>query len=379
MALRSFSLIGGIGALLLFIPIAKYFLKPWAVLVAVGILALGEPFIYHATEAKQYGTELFASMLALYLFLKFQHSQKLFSLLLWGVVGGLLVWFSYSSIFVLAGLAFVLSSNLLLRKEWKSFFLKLIPFTSWLCSFALVYYFFLSKYQDSGWLKNFFDKMYLAYMPMPPSSFKDVVWFPYTYYMLLERNLGLLVKFGDHIKHYSFGQTFFRMPFLPLLLVIVGVIALFRKNKYYFCLLVFPILLTLLASGFKLYPFYERFILFLAPMFIILIAYGAERFVAVFDQHKRKIVAPIVLLLLLFPLVWNAVRFTTNPNNLYKKEYNREAAIYVNDRFRPGDAVYYYWNMVHVYKYYKDAYNLKYTAIQGTDFKHLAANKEEYY
>ncbi|HEX8428065.1 glycosyltransferase family 39 protein [Hymenobacter sp.] len=378
-ALRLFSLLCGLGSLLIFVPVAKYFLKPWAALVAIGILAMGEPFIYHSTEAKQYSAELFAAVLALHLFIKFQHSFKISSLLLWGVSGGILVWFSYSSIFILAGIAIVVSFNILFKRDWGNLFLKLIPFTIWLFSFSLVYFFFLRKFEDSGWLKNFFEVIYDAYMPMPPSSFKDLRWFAYAYYMLLERNLGMLTKFGHHIKDYSIIQTFFRMPYLPILLEIIAIVVLFKRNKYFLALLAAPILLTLLASGFKFYPFYERFILFLAPLFIILIAYGAERVAAAFGPRKSAIAATILFLLLLAPPLWNAVRFTVSPIYLYKKEYNREALLYVNDRYKKGDAVFVYWNMNHAYKYYKDAYNLKYTALGREDIRSQASSKSDYY
>ncbi|UOQ67127.1 glycosyltransferase family 39 protein [Hymenobacter volaticus] len=378
-ALRLFSLLCGISALFFFVPVARYFLKSWAAPIAVGILALGEPFVYHSTEAKQYSAELCASVMALYFFVKFHKSLEIKSLLVWGIAGGLLVWFSYSSIFILAGLAIVVSGNLLLNKEWKNFSLKLIPFTIWLFSFSLVYFLFLRKYEDSGWLKNFFEVMYAAYMPMPPSSKKDLVWFAYTHYMMLERNLGMLTKFGDHIKNYSPLQTFFRMPFLPIIMEAVGGLILFRKSKYLFLILTTPIFLTLLASGFKFYPFYERFILFLAPLFLLLIAYGAEQTVNVLNQNISKAIAPILFILLLLPPFWNAVRFTLDPSQLYKKEYNREALLYADDRFKEGDAVYVYWNMNHAYKYYKDAYSLKYDALGRDDLRHVTASKQEYY
>ncbi|UOG75311.1 glycosyltransferase family 39 protein [Hymenobacter tibetensis] len=378
MALRLFSLLGGIISLFAFIPVARYFLKPWTVILAVAILALGEPFVYHSTEAKQYGTELLASILAFYLFTKYHRSFKVSSLLLWGISGAILLWFSYSSIFVLAGIAIVVSCNSLLQKEWKQFFLRLIPFVSWLLSFALVYYFFLSRYQDSGWLKNFFEVVYGAYMPLPPSSLKDMIWLAYSHYMILERDLGILTKFGD-IKDYSAMQTLFRMPFLPLSLEMVGIIYLFIRNRYHLFLLALPIGLALLASSFRLYPFYERFILFLSPLFIILIAYGAEKAAEFFSKRTGNIVASVLFLLLLFPPTWNAVRFTVFLTTLYKKEYNREAILYVNDRYQPGDAVYVYWNMNHAYKYYKEAYPLAYIARGGEDLRSLSANKQDYY
>jgi len=377
MALRLFPLICGIGSLLVFIPVARHFLKPWGVLVALGVLTLGGPAIYHAVEAKQYSTELFASILSLYFYIRFRKSHRILALVLWGLGGGLLVWFSYSTIFMLAGIAIAVSTGLLLKQDWKNFFLRIIPFAMWLVSFGLVYYFYMMKFQDSGWLKYFFEVMYNAFMPLPPTSLHDLTWFVRTPYVLLQHPLGLLLNFGGHVKDYSAVQSVFRMPFLPLLLGALGAFSLFRRNKFDFALLVLPIALALLASGLKLYPFNERFTLFLLPLFILLLAFGAERAVAFFSS-KNKAVAPLLLLLILAPPAWNATREVVDPGNFYKKEYNREAVLYVNDRYKPGDVVYVYWNMYHAYTYYKEAYNLKYEAVGGKDLRHSSKSTEEY-
>ena len=377
-ALRLVSLLSSLGTLWFFVPVARYFLQPWTVLVAVGVLALGEPFLYHATEAKQYSTELFAAVLALYLAFRFEHARRPASLLLWGLSGGALVWFSYSSIFVLAAIALVRSARHLLARNWPLFFRQALAFGLWLGSFALVYFFFLRKYVDSGWLKNFFDVMYGAYMPLPPTSRQDLTWLAYTQYMLLERNLGLLLKFGA-LRDYTPLQTLLRLPLLPLFLEAVGALTLLRRQPHRFGLLVLPIGLTLVASSLRIYPFYERFILFLSPCFLLLIAYGAERVVVLVPAPARERVALLLLLLLLLPPSWNALQFSVNPNLLYKKEYNREALLYVNERYQPGDAVYVYWNMNHVYKYYKPAYHLQYEALGREDLRHRTAGKAAYY
>ncbi|MBC3542129.1 glycosyltransferase family 39 protein, partial [Rufibacter sp. H-1] len=65
MALRLFPLLCGLAALAAFVPVARHFLRPWAAALAVGLLALASPAVYHAVEAKQYSTELLASVLAL--------------------------------------------------------------------------------------------------------------------------------------------------------------------------------------------------------------------------------------------------------------------------------------------------------------------------
>lgn len=377
-ALRLVSLLCGLGTLWVFVPVARYFLQPWTALAALGVLALGEPFLYHSTEAKQYSTELFAAVLALYLALTFQHARRPASLVLWGLSGGALVWFSYSSIFVLASIAIIISAKNLLAKNWKLFFYQAFSFGMWLVSFSLVYYFFLRKYVDSGWLKNFFDVMYGAYLPLPPTSLKDIHWLAYTQYMLLERDLGMLFKFGA-LRDYTPLQTLLRLPLVPLLLELVGGLVLLRRRPYWFGLLVLPIALVLVASSLRIYPFHERFILFLAPFYLLLIAYGAERLVALVPTVAREQVAALLLVLLLLPPSWNALQFSFKPSLLYKKEYNREAMLYVNERYQPGDAVYVYWSMNHAYKYYKPAYQLKYEALGREDLRQRATDEAAYY
>jgi len=377
-ALRLVSLLSGGLALGLFVPVARRFLQPWTAVLAVGILALGEPFIYHAVEAKQYSTELCAAVVAWWLVLRFYRAQTSRDLLLWGLGGGLLLWFSYSAIFLLAGFALILSVHHLRTQGWLGFGRRLIPFTVWLVSFGLIHYFFLRHYQDTGWLRNFFAVVYKAYMPLPPASGDDLVWFAYTHYMLLERPLGLLLKFGN-LEQYSPLQTLLRLPLLPLLLEAVGLVALLRRQSFAFSLLLTPVLLTLIASGLQLYPFYERFILFLAPSLILLIAYGAETVVAWLGPTYYHLAAGVLAALLLLVPLWNATQFTLDPAKFYKKEYNREAALFVHEHYQPGDVVYFYWNMRHVHEYYHPAYALRYEAVGGADLRHIAANAQAYH
>jgi len=133
MALRLFPLLCGIASLFLFRPVARYFLKPVGVVVAMGILAAAPPLIYHAVEAKQYSTELFATVIALFLYTRFHKQMALPSLLLWGVSGALLLWFSFSSIFILAGMAMGICLHYLIKKNGGTFF---VPLSLSLCGLS---------------------------------------------------------------------------------------------------------------------------------------------------------------------------------------------------------------------------------------------------
>ncbi|WP_187261813.1 glycosyltransferase family 39 protein [Pontibacter beigongshangensis] len=377
MALRLFSLLCGVASLFFFIPVARHFLRPWAVALALGMLALSTPVIYHSVEAKQYSTELLAAILALYFYTRYSQRQVgVAGLVVWGVLGGALLLFSYSVIFVLAGIAFALILHILLKKEWKKLFLYLVPFSMWLLCFGLTYIFFIGKYEDSGWLMDFFDKVYDAFMPVAPTSVSELVWFGRTAYLALHHPLGLLLNFNHSSYDYSNLESLLRLPVLPFLLGVTGVVFLLRQQKLHFAVLVFPVVLALLASGLKQYPFCERFLLFLVPSFVLTIALGVEQ--AYKFSSGRAWVFGLLAFMLLAPPAWNVARDVVNPNLFYKKSYNREAMLQINDQFQEGDVVYLYWNATPAYQYYKEAYHLKFEAIEGKDLKSMAVDKEEY-
>ncbi|WP_181304109.1 glycosyltransferase family 39 protein [Rufibacter sp. XAAS-G3-1] len=372
MALRLFSLLAGIASLFFFVPVARHFLKPWAGLLALAMMALATPVVYHSVEAKQYSAELFASILALFFYLRYHAHTNTASLLKWAAAGAILPWFSYSVIFVLAGIAFAVCLNELLRKEWGKLFKYAGAFGIWLCSFGIIYLVFMSKFNDSAWLIHFFENYYNAFLPFPPSSAADIKWFP-------EKAISVLkYPMGQNALHLHWPYTYLieHLRVLPFLLMVAGAILLLKKSSLRFNVLGFPILLALVASGLKLYPFHERFILFLFPMFILLTCYGAQALSSFLSARVK--VKPLLIGLLLVPAVWNATWEVVNPRYFLRSEANREALLFINDNYKEGDVVYVYWNMWQAYAYYKDAYNLKFTAVRGTDVKKISANHKEY-
>lgn len=377
MALRLFPLLCGIASLFLFLPVARYFLKPIGVVVAMGILAAAPPLVYHAVEAKQYSTELFATVVALFLYTRFHQKMALQSLILWGVSGAVLLWFSFSSIFILAGMAFGVCIHYLIKKEWRYLFRSIVPFAIWLVSFVVTYLLFTHKHGDSAWLLDWF-RIRDSFMPFPLSSFADVGWFFKKIFSLLHHPLGL--SWLDlTASHHAVVRVLSRMSLLPFALLAVGVAAFYRKDRKEFMVLVLPVLLTLLTSGLELYPFMDRLIVFLAPVLILFVALGCEKVTAVFFRApKWRFILPT--LVLLGPLA-NAAHqvIDTDAFGDYKKSYQVETLSYINDRYREGDMVYIYWNNLVGYRYYNSTRGFKFEAVEGEDYRLMAKDKADYY
>ncbi|RNI22973.1 hypothetical protein, partial [Rufibacter latericius] len=285
--------------------------------------------------------------------------------------GAGLLWFSYSAVFVLAGVGAAVGLRALRRGGLRALLGYAPAFGLWLASFAAVYALFLGRYQDSAWLTVFFEKYCQAYLPISFSPGTLFKWFFEKANEIVKNPLGQTFRFA-----VASPAPFILLRFFPLLLLGGGIALMLKKDFFKFSVLFFPVLLTLIASGLKFYPFYERLVLFLAPMFLLFIAYCAQEIISFFSE--RSSLKLMVVALLIAPPAYNGIREIYNPDYFLNKEKGREALLFINDRAKEGDVVYVYWNMWHVYSYYKEAYGLKFTAVEGKDLKTASANEAEY-
>ncbi|MDR6782480.1 hypothetical protein ABIE26_001032 [Pedobacter africanus] len=374
-SLRCLPLISGLFSLLVFIPVSKYFLGFRASVIAIGILSFSPALIYHSVEIKQYSTELLSTLLCLYFLIRFDGATGLRSLFLWGMIGGLILWFSYSSVFILAGIGIARSLIYIINKKWKLLLLGILPYSIWLGSFALNYVLFTHKHAESEWIVYWF-RAYGNFMPFPPKSITDLKWFALNLYRLMDYPLGLLWNFNFAFAKNSIA-VILKMPILSIGLFIAGTYSFLKGNKILCFSLFFPVLLTLLASGMELYPLTERFWVFISPIFIIIIVKGLDLISSWFNAKFSFLM--IAVLLLCGPVVQSAY-YVWSPEKFYvhKKSFQREALMYVNQEYREGDVVYIYWNNLPGYRLYHQMHELKYTAVEGKDYRKESKNIEDY-
>lgn len=374
--LRLIPLVSGILSMFLFVPISKYFFKGLTSVLAICILCLSPAIIYHSVEIKQYSTELLGTVLSLFLYIKFKNKDDIKNLFIWGLCGAIILWFSYSSIFILAGIGIGLTIGHTYTSTWKALLARLIPFSIWIISFIVNYLLFTHKHAESEWIVYWF-RAYNNFMPFPPKSFADLKWFALNIYRMMDYPLGLLWNFNN-IKSNQLLSVILKEPFLPIILLGLGTYLSIKKRRNYSAIFIVSVFLTFLASGLELYPLTERFWVFLSPIFIIFIAEGFSFALSKLKQRNLKYL--LFLILIAGPLI-QSISTIIYPETFYlhKKSFERETLSYVNKNFKTGDAVYVYWNNLPGYKLYKEIYNLKYKAIEGTDKRLNSKNYTEYY
>lgn len=374
MALRTIPLLAGIGSIFLYVRVCGYFLKPLAQILALAVFAFAPALIYHSVEIKQYSTECLATIIALYLFIRFKDQQEWKGKLLWGVLGAITLWLSYSVIFILAGIAGGVTLNALLKKNWKVGYMNLLPFSLWVISFIINYLLFTHRQAESQWVVYFF-KTYHNFMPMPPHNGEELKWFPKNLQQMMDYPLGMVWDLQGFRKGLFFKVL--SIPVLPICLMATGIISLFRLHRRNFYVMVFPVLLMLFASGIYLYPLIERFWVFIAPVFIIFIALGFEYYV--FKYKTNWFTTTLFVLVIAGPVVQSAY-YLVEPQTFYKhkKSLERESLLYVNANFKEGDAVYNYWNNYPGFDFYKAILPLKFKAAEGRDVRKNFGSLEAY-
>ncbi|MCC8410807.1 glycosyltransferase family 39 protein [Mucilaginibacter sp. UR6-1] len=371
--LRLFPFICGILSLVIFVPVVQKLLKPAGSVVAMALLAFGPVVLYHSVEAKQYSVELFSVILLLYLYLQYYGQATLKKRLIWGIWGAAIVWFSFASIFVMAAMAAAIGLNYLLKKQFNLLIAVMPVFAVWFGSFIINYVLFTSKDSDTGWLVFFFV-YHDSFMPL---SAHALPWLVKRMVSFLNYPMGL-----SWVNVYNVGilqQAVLRMIFIPLLLAGLGIWQLYRNKKQLLLIIGFSFLVVFAASALKLYPFHERLTLFLAPLFIVLLAAGVDFFYQ--RPFKSNIALAVLALMLVFGPVKNTLVQAKNTYLFgdYKKSFQREALTYLNNHYQPGDDVYVYWNDLPGYNLYKQIYPLKFTAVAGIDHRHKVSNFSSYF
>jgi hypothetical protein len=373
MGLRFFPLICGIASLFVFQPVARKFLGQLGLVVAIGILALAPPLVYHSVEAKQYGVELFGTILLLYNYIRYRDKTDMRSILVWGLWGAIIAWFSYSSVFIMAGLALTIGLKCLFEKRWVMLPKLILLFALWFGSFAVNYIIFTQKDAHTGWLVYFFVK-HEAFIPHSGEAIK---WLAAHFIGFFNYPLGL--SWAVVYQHGPLYQMLYRVAWVPMILCVLGIYYLLKHDKWLLLLIFGTFLIVLAASAVKLYPFHERLTVFLAPLTILLLASGCE---VVFSGSRfNKITRWALVLILLIGPAKNSFAevFNTGLFGDYKKSYHREAFLYLNDHFRSGDTVYVSWDDLPAWHWYKKWYPLKYSAKEGTDFRYTSHNFPEYF
>lgn len=328
MALRLVPFLAGIGSILLFAMVARRFLAPNAVPIAVGLFSICNPLIYYSSEAKQYSSDV-AVVLVLYLMAGPLLEAQLGTVrvISFSVAGAVAVWLSHPAAFVLVGLglgSFWMSA----RKKDRPALLKISLLTTiWSCSFLVFYSVSLHSLSQNRRLLDYWND---AFAPFPLSSPANAMWYVNSF-------------FG--IFSYPVGLAF---TGIAAVAAVLGAMEVFGTHQGRFILLILPTALTLVASWLHRYPFQGRLLLFIVPSAILLIAAGLETIQSKTRESLPLLSSLLIGFLFLLPLA-DASREFVKPRRV---EELKSVIEYVEKRSSEGDILYCYYASAPSMEYY---------------------------
>lgn len=345
-ALRLVPLLAGLLALFLFYPVFRRLVHPNAAFVGLVLFALAQPMIYYASEVKQYSTDSAVTLLLIGLAMAVVHrASSRIHLTVFCIAGAVTIWFSHAAVLVLAGIGSVLVLRSFVRSDHSGSARLLAVCSVWLVSFFALYRLSLTGLLENPYLTSFWRK---DFMPLPPTSLADLKWFGSVFFFDVFEYPGGLAAAG-----------------LAAALFIVGAISLYRNKRLSFYMLVSPLIVTLIASGFHKYPFGDRLILFLVPLMLVIIGVGAERLRSLTHRSGPEVTIVVLAMLFITPL-YSAVDSFVNPID---REEIRAVLDHVAARKSPNDVVYVHYGATPAFAYYESRYDFSENeVIQGLDF-----------
>ena len=336
--LRLFPFIAGIAAIFIMHNVAKKYIGSRGSLIATGLFVISVPLIYYASEAKQYSSDVFASLLLLFLAHRCISADSTFKhFFVLGLVGALSIYMSHPALLVIMGIGFSLTVDMFFRKDRQRLLWVGIILLFWLINFITLYFISLRSLASNEALINYWSSIF---MPIPPWS--NIEWFIKTFSTMLINPVGL----GSNMA-------------IIAILTVLGCSSLFIENWPSALLLTMPFFTTLLASGFEKYPFQDRLLLFIVPMVLLLLAEGLERLYLLVRKYNTSIaigVCVIIGALIMYKPMETAFQNLKTPN---MREHIKPVMSYLEHNRLNTDSIYVYYGAQYAFYYYAPMYDLE--------------------
>lgn len=335
--LRIFPIFAGILGIYLIYRITSDYFGAFG-LFALSMFAFNSWMIFYSSELKQYGSDVMVTLLLIYLSLRCLKEDPQIRDFIWlGVAGTAAIWLSHVAVFILPGIGLALVVEKYARH-------RNIPFTwlfclgsAWFISFGLDYLLVLQYTAADKYFQSFWQK---SFLPLPPWD-----------------NPAWLVNVYGKFLLVLLGRTDLLLMYLIPVLAVIGGLLFFKRSQSMALILIFPFIMTMAASAWQKYPLTYRFMLFLVPLTLLLMAEGIGG-IYLFIAKRQRMVAVLlcgipVSIMLLFSMQAVLADFRSPPTIKEIKPIMK----YIEENMEPHDLIYVYHLVVPEFTYYAPFYH----------------------
>ncbi len=340
--LRLFPFISGVLSLVFFSIVIKFYIPSNVRLIGFGLFAVLPQLIYYSSEVRQYSSDVLISVLLL-LMIEFILRDDLNKrrIIAFGLLGAVCIWFSTPSVFV-----------------WTGGFMALIMIFAWERNFKKTAQIFqICLLWSMGLLIYYF--CYLRYFVRNTETIQVWNWDSEGGYFPVFPITSLKIVSCINQFILEFRMALYLLPTYQAIstvsLFAIGTISFILLNGKRFLILYSPVIMTLIAAGLKKYPFHQRLIFFLIPIFIIIITCGAEQIIKRTRNIRPLVFMCIISLLFFFPL--RIMKYSITGTNSH--EEIKHVLAKIKELKQPGEVIYVYYGANAAFQYYAQRFGFK--------------------
>ncbi len=326
LGVRLFPLLAFIASMFTFKKILQYILtSEVSRVIILSLFAFNLSYLYFSSEFKQYIVDVAVALLIILLNLKAYSSEtkKYIRISLFYCIAILLSHVAILIIFTLS--LYNLWQQWEMKTINKTFFVSHLLFALY---FAIFYFTFMYHHPLQGAMEKYWQHSFL-----PTNNLNDfLLFFKHKFSMIFAD----FFQFGKII-----GGAF-------MLLFILGIIASLKTKNYRITIIALtPIVLHLVLSALKAYPFDLRLILYLTPLILILMGIGLDFILSNYPSLAK----PLGLLAVL-PIIFIGIKIANKQIPIQREEIKNSYAV-LKSKIKPEDKIVYYWQSDYTYQYYK--------------------------
>ena len=251
--LRLFPLLCYWASIYLFYKLLRHtFTDKFVIIFALSLYAFNGTLIYYSSEVKQYITDVMVAIAICYFTVKNYRDEKNRYIVL-AIAGAIGIFLSNVSPLLLSGAGLCLVIEYIKTKRNLSSLL--IALGTWAIVFGVYFFCFVYHHPLKETMLNYWTQAG-GFMPLNKNF---LMW--------------TVNKFAANFCFQFYCGRF--VAILLAALLFAGIFYIIKKRLYRsLILLLLPLLLHLLLSGFKIYPFDTRLILYSTPLLIMIISWG---------------------------------------------------------------------------------------------------------
>ena len=339
--LRLLPFLAGIASLIAFYFLASTNLKfKFAVLCAVFFFAINQQLINYSFEFKPYNIDVLFTIICLLFFINL-NMQKISTkkTFFYGLLLAIVPWFSFVSVFTIAG-GFLNLFFKHIKSDWRKKLLLALPI---MISGLIYLKIYLMNNYTGTHMVNYWQN---SFVNANPFFF-----------------LHLLV---ENMKYFFFPSQY---ALFMLILLIWGAVIFLREKSPFINISLTSFILLIVASFLHFYPFSSRLVLFLVPIFLLLILKPLDLISSA--KRFRSFIIIALALFTFFPQIIQTADFIRT-KNISKGENPREMMEFLVKNLKEGDIIVVNNASNTEFEYYSSFYN-----IENKIFRENLANKPD--